>query len=137
MKSNLYVALFFLALSAGSDAQQAPQHVDALIASPDIYSLLLENEHIRMLEYLIEPGEKEAWHTHPPKAIYVASGGKLRITTEDGDSFVVDENTGDTAWMNAVGRHYGENIGATPIRIVLMEVKSLADAPFEEASAPE
>lgn len=137
MKSNLYVALLFLALPASSGAQQKPQHVDALIASPDIYTLLLENEHVRILEYMIEPGEREAWHTHPPKAIYVASGGKLRITTEDGNSFVVDENTGDTAWMNAVGRHYGENIGSTPIRIVLFEVKSLADAPFEMASAPD
>lgn len=137
MKSKLYVAVTFLALSASSDAQQELQHVDALIASPDIYTLLLENEHVRVLEYLIEPGEREAWHTHPPKAIYVASGGKLRITTEDGKSFVVDENTGDAAWMNAVGRHYGENVGTTPIRIVLLEVKSLADTPFEKASAPE
>lgn len=137
MKSKLYVAISFLAVSAGSDAQQGLQHIDALIASPDIYTLLLENEHVRVLEYLIEPGEREAWHTHPPKAIYVASGGKLRITTEDGNSFVVDENTGDAAWMSAVGRHYGENVGTTPIRIVLMEVKSLADTPFEKASAPE
>ena len=137
MKSTLYAALFILVLSASSSAQQKPQHVDALIASPDIYTLLLENEHVRMLEYLLEPGEREAWHTHPPKAIYVAAGGKLRITTENGDSFVVDENTGDTAWMNAVGRHYGENIGSTQIRIILVEVKSLADAPFEKAIAPE
>jgi len=137
MKSKLYVAISFLALSASSDAQHKPQHIDALIASPDIYTLLLENEHVRVLEYLIEPGEREAWHTHPPKAVYVASGGKLRIITEDGSSFVVDENTGDAAWMNAVGRHYGENVGTTPIRIVLMEVKSLADTPFEKASVPE
>ena len=137
MKSKLYVVMSFLVLSASSGAQQLPQHVDALVASPDIYTLLLENEHIRILEYLIEPGEREAWHTHPPKAIYVASGGKLRITTEDGNSFVVDENTGDTAWMNAVGRHFGENIGSTPIRIVLVEVKSLANLPFEDISEPE
>lgn len=137
MRLQKFVVVSFLALSVSSNAQQKQEHIDPLTVSPDIYSLLLENEHVRILEYLIEPGEREAWHTHPPKAVYVASGGRLRITTEDGDSFIVDENTGDTAWMHAVGRHYGENIGSTTIRIVLVEVKSLADARFEKVSAPE
>jgi hypothetical protein len=34
--------------------------------------------------------------------------------------------------MSALGRHFGENVGTTPIRIVLVEIKSLSDAPFEE-----
>jgi hypothetical protein len=34
--------------------------------------------------------------------------------------------------MEAVGRHFGENVGTTPVRIVLVEIKSLADAPFKD-----
>jgi quercetin dioxygenase-like cupin family protein len=132
MKSRILFASFLLVLSAVTAAQQPPDHIDPALVSPDKYTVLLENEHVRVLEYQILPGEKEAWHTHPPKVAYILSGGKLRITTEDGDSFVVEEDSDNVAWMNAVGRHFGENIGTTPIRIVLVEIKSLADAPFEE-----
>jgi hypothetical protein len=55
---------------------------------------------------------------------YVASGGVLRITTEDGQSFLTDEKTGCATWMDTLGRHYGQNVGKTAVRIVLVEIKS-------------
>jgi quercetin dioxygenase-like cupin family protein len=132
MKSRIWFVIFILALSAHSTAQQQPDHTDPTQVSPEKYTVLLENEHVRVVEYVIKPGEKDVWHTHPPKASYVVSGGKLRITPEGADSFVVEENSGNAAWMSALGRHFGENVGTTPIRIVLVEIKSLSDAPFEE-----
>jgi len=132
MKSRILFVIFILTLSAHSVAQQQPDHTDPTKVSPEKYTILLENEHVRVVEYVIKPGEKDVWHTHPPKVSYIVSGGKLRITPEDADSFVVEENSGNAAWMSALGRHFGENVGTTPIRIVLVEIKSLADAPFEE-----
>ncbi len=132
MKSNNLVVILFLALSSVVAAGQQPDHIDPIEVSPDKYRVLLENEHVRVLEYQIKPGQKDAWHTHPPKVSYIVSGGTLRITTEDGDSFVVSEDSDNAAWMGAVSRHFGENIGTTPVRIVLVEIKSLADAPFAE-----
>lgn len=132
MNTKFLIAIHILALSAFAAAQLVPDHTDPTEVSPDKYTVLLENEHVRVLEYRIEPGEKDGWHTHPPKVSYVVSGGQLRITTDAGESFVVYENTGDTAWMGAVGPHFGENTGTTPIRIALIEIKSLADAPLEE-----
>ena len=132
MKSRIAIVVIVLVVATFATAQQKPDHIEVTEVSPDIYTVLLENEHVRVLEYLIEPGEKEAWHTHPPKVSYIISGGTLRITTEGGDSFIVDEESGNTAWMGAVGRHFGENIGTTPIRIVLVEVKSLAAEPFQD-----
>ena len=132
MKSRILFVIFILTLSAHSVAQQQPDHTDPTKVSPEKYTILLENEHVRVVEYVIKPGEKDVWHTHPPKVSYIVSGGKLRITPEDADSFVVEENSGNAAWMSALGRHFGENVGTTPIRIVLVEIKSLADAPFED-----
>ena len=132
MRSIILSVIFNLAVTTLVAAQQQPNHIDPAVVSPDIYTVLLDNEHVRVLAYRILPGEKEAWHTHPPKVAYIVSGGKLRITKEDGDSFVVEEDSDNVAWMNAVGRHFGENIGTTPVRIVLVEIKSLADAPFED-----
>ena len=134
MKSAIFFAIFTLTLSGPSAAQQQPKHTDSTKVSPEMYTVLLENEHVRIVEYVIKPGEKDAWHTHPPKASYIVSGGKLRITPEGADSFVVEENSGNAAWMSALGRHFGENVGTTPIRIVLVEIKSLSDAPFEDIS---
>ena len=117
-------------------AQQPPRHIDPASILPDMYEVLLDNEHVRVVEYRIEPGEKDDWHTHPPKASYVVSGGTLRITLENGESFVVAETAGSAAWLGAVGLHFGENIGDTPVRIVFIEIKSIADAPFEPVADP-
>jgi quercetin dioxygenase-like cupin family protein len=104
----------------------ADESIDALVSSPDRFKLLLENDEVRVLEYQLLPGQRDEWHTHPPKVSYVVSGGTLRISLKDGSSFEVTETTGAAAWMNALGAHFAENVGSTPVRIVLVEVKSAA-----------
>ena len=129
MKSTIFSAIFILILSGPSAAQQLPEHTDPTEVSPEKYTVLLENEHVRIVEYVIKPGEKDAWHTHPPKASYIGSGGKLRITPEGADSFVVQEDSGNATWMGALGRHFGET--SVQHRCVLCWSKSsqLSDAP--------
>jgi quercetin dioxygenase-like cupin family protein len=100
--------------------------IDPVAVSPDIFKVLLENEHVRVVEYTLVPGQRDEWHTHPPKMSYVISGGTLRITPEDGPSFITEEGQGAASWMEALGRHYAENVGQTPVRILLVEVKSTA-----------
>jgi quercetin dioxygenase-like cupin family protein len=98
--------------------------IDAVSVSPDRFKVLLENPHVRVIEYVLLPGERDQWHTHPPKVSYVVSGGTLRITTEDGQSFLTNEKTGSATWMDTLGQHFGQNVGKTPVRIVLVEIKS-------------
>jgi quercetin dioxygenase-like cupin family protein len=99
--------------------------LDPVVISPEQYQLKFENEHVRVVEYEIHPGEREKWHVHPAKVAYVLAGGKLKITTENGESFIADEGEGEVRWLDAVGKHYGENIGDTTIRIVFVEIKNL------------
>ena len=77
------------------------------------------------MEYSLEPGKKDQWHTHPPKSGYVVSGGTLKIYPEKGEPFISVEKAGDTFWSNYVGKHYDENIGNTTVTIILTEIKSL------------
>ena len=56
---------------------------------------------------------------------YVAEGGTLRINTEDGKSFLADEKPGTTTWDSRAARHFVENVGKTPVRIILTEVKGV------------
>ncbi|MEO7156834.1 MAG: hypothetical protein ABI039_04685 [Vicinamibacterales bacterium] len=98
--------------------------IDPVAVSPDRFKVLLENQHVRVVEYALLPGERDQWHTHPPKVSYVVTGGTLRITTDDGQSFLSDEKTGSASWMGTLGRHFAQNVGETPVRIVLIEIKS-------------
>ena len=124
LAATLVVLALLLPLSAAGQTPAGPvTPIDAVSVSPDRFKILLENPHVRVIEYVLLPGERDQWHTHPPKVSYVVTGGTLRITTEDGQSFLTDEKAGSASWMDALGRHFGTNVGKTPVRIVLVEIK--------------
>ncbi|MFQ5983518.1 MAG: cytoplasmic protein [Woeseiaceae bacterium] len=114
-----------MALSASVPGQIQADQIDPVTSSPNMYRLLFENAHVRVVRYQIEPGDKDEWHTHPAKVSYIVTGGTLRITTADGNSFVVDESTDSASWLGAIGKHHGENIGTDTVRIVFVEIKSV------------
>ncbi len=111
--------------SALRNKKMTTSTIDALEASPTNFKLLLDNEYVRVLEYTLNPGEKDQWHTHPAKSSYVASGGQLKVYLDNGEIINADEKTGTASWMDAVGKHYVENTGKTPVIIILTEIKSL------------
>lgn len=128
MTARLFGRVIALVWSVIASTQPA-QAIDAAAASPDRFKILLDNEQVRVLEYMLRPGERDQWHTHPPKVSYVVSGGQLRIHLADGTSFLADETKGTAVWMEALPRHYAENVGKTDVKIVLTEVKSMANDP--------
>jgi quercetin dioxygenase-like cupin family protein len=133
MKLISAFAAAFALLSATIAAQAAPPvaepppattgPVDGLVSSPDNFKLLLENEHVRVLQYTLLPGALDHWHTHPPRVGYVLSGAKIRVTEADGSHTDYDEKTGDTYWGEFSPLHDTRNIGATPYIALLVEVK--------------
>lgn len=98
-------------------------NIDGLKASPANFILLLENAHVRVLEYTLQPGEKDSPHTHPAKSSYVVSGGKIKVYLENGEMLIFDVKAGTADWGNHVGKHWVENIGNTTVKIVLTEIK--------------
>jgi quercetin dioxygenase-like cupin family protein len=96
---------------------------DAATVTPKVVKVKLENERVRVLEFLSEPGDKEGWHSHPAFVVYVVSGGTLRIQTPDGRSNDVEFNTGDVRWREPM-IHATENIGRTPLHAILVELKT-------------
>jgi quercetin dioxygenase-like cupin family protein len=118
------IALTAVALSTPGHPLPCQQstETDPVSVSPDKYKVLLENDRVRVVEYSIKPGERDQPHTHPPKISYVVTGGSLRIHVGD-TSFVSNDSTGEVSWRGTVPRHFAENVGNTPVRIVLFEVK--------------
>lgn len=111
-------------LAAQPAPPEAQPQVDALTASPETFRLVFENETVRVLEYTLLPGQKDRQHTHPRRVAHVISGGTLRVGLPDGTTIIVEEKTGTSAWSDPAPLHDTENIGATPITILLVEVKT-------------
>ncbi len=116
------VALVLTSPSVGIAQVAGP--LDVVAVSPGLYTVLLENEHVRVVQYTLKPGERDSLHSHPPKASYVVSGGKIRVHPVGGPPVDVEQATGTTTWDRPVHRHHVENIGTTTVRIVLVEVKA-------------
>src|SRR5215471_5416028 len=83
----MFLVAFFTTQSASAQ--------DPLKVAPKAFKQKLDNAHVNVLEYMSKPGEKEAMHSHPDILIYVIKGGKLKSTTPDGKSQVIEYKTGD------------------------------------------
>ena len=118
--SAALTAIVFIAAPARSQESAA---IDPVAVSPDKYKVLLENDYVRVVEYNLKPGERDHPHTHPPKVSYVLNGGSLRIAPDGADPFVSVDTAGEVSFRGTVGRHTAENVGTTPVRIILFEVK--------------
>ena len=111
------MALVILMSGCTSNQDHKPQlSIDAVKVSPDKFKIVMENEHVRVVQYSLKPEEKDNWQTHPPKSSYVLSGGKLKVFLENGETIMADEKTGTASWMDYVGKHYVENIGGTTVQ---------------------
>jgi len=98
---------------------------DAVKVAPKNFKVLVENEHVRVVQDTLKPGEKEAQHTHPAGWYYVTQPGKMKVTYADGKVSTWDAKPGEQSWMDAEAAHTSENIGKSTIQYVLVEVKSV------------
>lgn len=108
-----------------------PTHLDALSAAPEHHRLLLENEAVRVLETRIEPGETVRLHTHRwPAAYYILSAGDFVRRDENGAVLLDTRLTasrpqaGQAVWSAPLGPHTMENVGATAIHVISVEVRA-------------
>ena len=96
---------------------------DTLRVNADSVRLKFENDRVRVLESILPPGGKEKMHSHPSYVVYVIKGGKVRIHGADGKITDVELKTGDVIYRDPV-THWGQNIGATEIDEILVELRS-------------
>ncbi len=95
---------------------------DAVETDGDKYSVVLENERVRVLRYHDQPGDKTSQHAHPDYVLYAQSSFKRRLTFPDGRTQEVDVKAGSVAWMKG-HTHIGENIGDTNTDVIIVELK--------------
>ena len=95
---------------------------DAAEAAPNVYTVLFENERVRLLEGRVRPGESSSIHAHPDGLTYVLEGGKAAISTPSGGRVEVELKAGQFRWRE-FEEHSGTNLWATDIVVLFFEPK--------------
>ena len=117
-----------LACAASSCAQ------DVVEVAGDHNKILLENEHVRVVENTLAPGDKDAMHTHPSGWYYVTRPGTMKVVHSNGRVDTWESKEGEGGWLKTKNPHTSENVGKTALVWVLVEVKSAAKASKAQAA---
>ena len=95
---------------------------DVAKVNPSSITVKLENERVRIMEAVLQPGQKEAQHSHPASIVYVLTGGTVRSHTPDGKTADATYKTGDVVYREPL-THWAENTGTTTIHLLIVELK--------------
>jgi beta-alanine degradation protein BauB len=101
--------------------KEAAMCADPVKTDPDLYSVVFENERVRVLEYRDRPGDWTSVHSHPDMVIIPLSTFRRRLTV-DGRTVEVEKTAYDAGWVPAQ-THAGENIGSTDSHALFVELK--------------
>ena len=90
-------------------------------------SLWFENQRIRVWEVLLQPGERGPFHAHISNYFWTVVGASRGLQRFADGTFVIrDYQVGETKYLEHTPAtaliHDLENIGATPLRFVTVEI---------------
>ena len=121
MKRVFFSAVAVAALIGASGTRaQDPVKVD-----PKHYTVVFENDAVRVLHIHYGVGEKSVMHSHPDSVAVFLEDQKAKMTHPDGKSEEMSGKKGE-AIFTAAGAHLPENIGIGPLDVILVELKKPA-----------
>lgn len=95
---------------------------DAVKVDPKHYSVVTDNDQVRIVKVHYGVQEKSVMHSHPDSVAVFLSDGKVKMTTPDGKTQDMSVKSGDTMYTPA-GTHLPENVGDKPFDLILVELK--------------
>ena len=101
--------------------------LDPVATNPNHYKVIFENDHVRVLEYTDQPGDRTTPHEHPNSVMLTLSSFRRRLYSGDVERDV-DISAATTSWLPAQ-QHSGHNIGDTPTHVIFVELKESAASP--------
>lgn len=115
---SVIAALSFSLLTAA----QSQQQLDSTKADPQHHKVIFENDQVRVVHYLLLPGEKTTRHSHPDNVNVFLTDARIKNTSDEMTT-EVQAKAGAVAWRPAL-IHVTENIGDKPLEGILVEPKS-------------
>lgn len=128
MRRVLFLTFFFIA--APIALAQDPVKVDG-----KHYTVMLDNDQVRVLKIHYNPKEKSVMHEHPASVVVFLNNTKVKFTLPDGSTVDSGGKAGDVQFADA-GKHLPEDVGTTPVEAVLVELKGGAMNSSKVASDP-
>jgi beta-alanine degradation protein BauB len=119
----LVAALPALLLPRTSAAQ------DPARTQPGSFKVVLENEHLRVLEFNSRPGMAvcgAGMHSHPAHLTIVLSAGRVRVRTPDGKVMTTDETPPGLVFWSEAETHEVENVSGRDMRSLIVELKAMS-----------
>jgi quercetin dioxygenase-like cupin family protein len=95
---------------------------DAVKVDPKHYSVITENDQVRILKVHYGPHEKSIMHSHPNVVAVFLSDGKGTFNLPDGKTQDFTYKTGDAQFTPA-GTHLPENTGDKSMDLIVVELK--------------
>jgi beta-alanine degradation protein BauB len=95
---------------------------DPMNIASNVYTIINENERMRVLRVIFKPGDTAKMHHHPEHMVYVLKGGKLNFTSE-GKNQVMDLKEGSAVFLEAQN-HEATNNGNSVVDLLVVELKS-------------
>ncbi|HEY4490766.1 MAG TPA: antibiotic biosynthesis monooxygenase [Acidobacteriota bacterium] len=97
--------------------------VDPVQVYPNNYKVLLENDQVRVLDFILRKGDTEDFHSHPAHVLYVLAPLKIKFSFPDGRLGMREAKPGDVLFSEAV-THSPVNIGDNDAHGILVELKT-------------
>lgn len=116
--------IFTLALMGATGAAMAQTTPHALLAAPDIYKVIAENDQYRVIEVTWKAGQRDPIHSHPASAVYYPVDCTLRGFSSSGAAIGSRLNKAGTAVVQPpIEAHSVENIGQSECKLIMFEPK--------------
>ena len=109
--------------------------MDPAETNPQFYTVIFENDRVRVLEYQDQPGDATTPHAHPDSVMYTLTSFRRRLVHGD-EQRDVELEAGTVRWLDAQ-QHSGENIGDTPSHSIFIELKEGGSDELEGVLGPE
>ena len=122
--STIIIGLVTMLCIGGCGQQQEKVIEENVATYPANTTVKIENDYVKVVEFMFKPGDKLPLHKGGPRAIYSLSDYKLKWT--EGDQKTEKEWTkGQAHWHNAI-EHAFENIGDTDANYLVVIRKEMA-----------
>lgn len=97
--------------------------LDPVRVSGGKYKVILENEKVRVLKFVSNPGDSVGMHWHPDHLAYaIKNAQRVRFTSDKGVPEELEIKQGTALWVPG-GSHAVQNIGDTEIEELIVELK--------------
>ena len=111
------VSLILLASIAAPAYAQDPAKI-----APKVYTVVFENDQVRVLHVSLAAGASTPMHSHPDNVVVPLKAGEAQFTMPGGKTVQAKMSVGSAMW-NPGGEHSSKNTGKDAVEAIIVELK--------------